>query len=150
MAEHDMAGSPAIDVGYRFSRSHTFDEQQVKAFALAAGDGNPLHHDAAYAASTRFGGLIVSGTHTASLLMGLTASHFAPRGCVLGMNFSVDLLGPVMATEKVLLEWVVASHSFHLNGGLILELEGALKGSDDRVRVAAHGRVLFTPSKHPQ
>jgi acyl dehydratase len=32
-------------VGYRFGKEHAFDPDQVKAFALLAGDTNPLHND---------------------------------------------------------------------------------------------------------
>ena len=135
-----------VGPGYRFSRSHTFDEAQVRAFALAAGDENPLHHDAAFAQGTRFGGLIASATHTTSLLMGLTASHFATRGKVLGMNFSVDLLRPVRASETVLIEWRVTSMAAHSKDGCVLELQGAIKSADDRTSVLAQGTVLFTPA----
>ncbi|WP_431513377.1 MaoC family dehydratase [Variovorax sp. DAIF25] len=135
-----------VGPGYRFSRPHTFDEAQVRAFALAAGDENPLHHDAAFAQGTRFGGLIASATHTTSLLMGLTASHFATRGKVLGMNFSVDLLRPVRANETVLIEWRVTSMAAHSKGGCVLELQGAIKSADDRTSVLAQGTVLFTPA----
>ena len=74
--------------GERFSREHIFSVGETIAFALAAGDDNPLHHDAEFAASTRFGQLIVSATHTTALLLGLTASHFAKRGAVIGAGLS--------------------------------------------------------------
>ncbi|KLN52182.1 MaoC family dehydratase [Variovorax paradoxus] len=146
MADFEAAALAPVGPGYRFSRSHTFDEAQVRAFALAAGDENPLHHDAAFARGTRFGGLIASATHTTSLLMGLTASHFATKGKVLGMNFSVDLLRPVRASETVLIEWGVTSMAAHSKGGCVLELQGAIKSADDRTSVLAQGTVLFTPA----
>ena len=145
MAEFEAAAVAPIGPGYRFSRPHTFDEAQVRAFALAAGDENPLHHDVAFARGTRFGGLIASATHTTSLLMGLTASHFAGKGNVLGMNFSVDLLRPVRASETVLIEWQVMSMAARSKGGCVLELQGAIKSADDRTSVLAQGTVLFTP-----
>ncbi|AGU49318.1 MaoC-like domain-containing protein [Variovorax paradoxus B4] len=146
MADFEAAALAPVGPGYRFSRSHTFDEAQLRAFALAAGDENPLHHDAAFARGTRFGELIASATHTTSLLMGLTASHFATKGKVLGMNFSVDLLRPVRASETVLIEWRVTSMAAHSKGGCVLELQGAIKSVDDRTSVLAQGTVLFTPA----
>lgn len=145
MSNAGDSNSQVIDVGYRFSREHHFDEEQVKAFARMAGDDNPVHHDLEKAHEAQFPELIASGTHTTSLLMGLTASHFSERGRVLGMNFSVDLLRPVLATEKVTLEWVVTSRTQHLKGGWVLELEGNVRAQDDRPRLLGHGRVLFTP-----
>jgi 3-hydroxybutyryl-CoA dehydratase len=147
MAEVRPAACAAIEPGYRFSRTHTFDEAQVRSFALAAGDENPMHHDSEFARGTHFGGLIASGTHTTSLLMGLTATHFARRGTVLGLGFSVDLLSPVLATETVRMEWSVTSIAARSRGGYIVELQGSMKGRDDRTRVLAHGTVLFTPAQ---
>ena len=126
MGEFDIAAVAPIGPGYRFSRFHTFDEEQVRAFALAAGDENPLHHDVEFARGTRFGGLIASGTHTASLLMGLTASHFAQKGTVLGINFSVELLRRVLASETVWFEWSVTSIGARSGGGCVLEWRGSV------------------------
>lgn len=146
MIEFEPAAGAPIAPGYRFSRTHAFDEEQVRRFALAVGDDNPLHHDAEFARGTRFGGLIASGTHTTSLLMGLTASHFAKKGNVLGINFSVDLLRPVRASETVLIEWNVLSIAARPRGGSIIEMQGWVKGADDRTSVLAHGTVLLTSS----
>jgi len=134
------------EVGYRFSRSHTFHEEQVRSFAREAGDDNPLHHDAAYTASTRFGRLIVSGTHTTALFLGVVGSHFGQRGPALGMHFSIDLLQPVFANESIVLEWVVTSVRPHRKAGQILDLDGTIKGDADRVVVRGHGRVLVNCS----
>jgi acyl dehydratase len=145
MPEVHDTDRPDVGAGYRFSRTHTFDEEQVRAFALAAGDENPLHVDADYASGTRFGGLIASATHTTSLLMGLTATHFSPKGSVLGMNFSFDLLRAVKADESVLLEWVVTSVDSRPKGGLGLSLDGAMRALDGRTLVLAQGYVSFAP-----
>ncbi|MFS2204106.1 MaoC family dehydratase [Variovorax sp. Varisp36] len=143
MIECIPAVGPAIRAGYCFSRVHRFDDEQVRTFARAAGDENPLHHDADFARNTRFGGLIASGAHTTSLLMGLVGSHLAKRGHVLGTSFSVDLLYPVLATETVTLAWIVTSTSAAARRkyGSVLELEGSMKDANGRVSVLAHGRV---------
>jgi 3-hydroxybutyryl-CoA dehydratase len=51
-----------VAVGESFGIEHAFDPRQVIEFALAAGDDNPMHHDAELARGSRFGRLIVSGT----------------------------------------------------------------------------------------
>ncbi|WP_051092292.1 MaoC family dehydratase [Aromatoleum toluclasticum] len=142
MAEQLAAWAESVAAGYRFARRHTFDPQQASAFAHLAGDDNPIHHDGEFASGTRFGGLIVSATHTTALMMGLVASHFAQRGTVLGLQFSVDLLRPVGSTETVTLEWVVKSASYHPKGGQLLDLEGEIRDCAEDVRVRARGRVL--------
>ncbi|MGJ7497993.1 MaoC family dehydratase [Variovorax sp. RT4R15] len=135
-----------VGVGYRFSRHHTFDEEQARSFSLAAGDENPLHLDADYARSSRFGGLIVSGTHSTSILMGLSATHFSSRGSVLGKSFSFDLLDAVRANESVELEWIITSVASRLDGQLLLGLEGTIRAQDGRTLVLATSQLCFAPS----
>lgn len=69
----------------RFSADITLTPSEVAAFAKAAGDRNPVHHDATLAAGTRYGRLIASGTQTSALLMGLTASHVSASGAMVGL-----------------------------------------------------------------
>ena len=64
----------------RFSAEVTLTPAMVAAYAEAAGDTNPVHYDAAFAATTRYKRLIASGTHTTALLLGLTAAHYAQHG----------------------------------------------------------------------
>jgi acyl dehydratase len=66
----------------RFHSEHTLTPAEISAYALAAGDNNPIHHDAKFAANTRYGRVIASGTHTTALLLGLTASHFSKIGAM--------------------------------------------------------------------
>ena len=133
----------AVVAGERFSREHTFSVGEAIAFALAAGDDNPLHHDAEFAASTRFGRLIVSGTHTTALLLGLTASHFGKRGAVIGVGFSVSFEHPVHADECVTLEWTVdAVRPCSKGGGQRVDMKGCLRNASGRVCLSATGSVL--------
>ena len=132
-----------ISKGHRFSRQHSFTIDEVIAFALAAGDDNPLHHDTDFAAGTRCGRLIVSGTHTTALLLGLTASHFSKRGPVLGVGFSVSFLRPVSAEQTVALEWIVDAIRLRPNSkGRFVDLKGSLTDSSGQVCVSASGTVL--------
>ena len=132
-----------VAVGERFSREHTFSVEEVIAFALAAGDDNPLHHDAEFAAGTRFGRLIVSGTHTTALLLGLTASHFAKQGAVIGVGFSVSFERPVYGDESVTLEWTVdAVHPCSRGSGQRVDMKGYLRHASGEVCVSATGSVL--------
>jgi acyl dehydratase len=131
-----------LQVGYRFSGIHRFDPIQVSSFAHAAGDTNPLHHDAQAAAGTRFGKPIASGTHTTALLMGLVAAHLSTLGQVVGVRFSTELLRPVFADEEVWLEWEVVGIQAHPRSGHFLDLVGSIKGTGGDCRVRGLGRVL--------
>jgi len=115
----------------------------VGAYARAAGDDNPVHHDPRFAASTRYGRVIASGTHTTALLLGLTASHFAKKGAMLGLEFWVRFRRPIYADETIRLEWLVVkvtpNEKLH---GDVVDLRGRIKGEDGRTAVGAKGRVL--------
>jgi 3-hydroxybutyryl-CoA dehydratase len=137
-----LATAQAVLPGERFSKVHCFRPEDVIAFAMAAGDDNPLHHDAEFAARSRFGGLIVSGTHTTALLLGLTASHFAKRGSVVGHGFSVRFERPVRADERVTLEWCVTRvDALAGRSGQHVWLEGCVRSAAGEVLVSATGEV---------
>ena len=127
----------------RFSSEVTLTPAMVGAYARAAGDDNPVHHDPQFAASTRYGRVIASGTHTTALLLGLTASHFAKKGAMLGLEFWVRFRRPIYADETIRLEWLVVkvtpNEKLH---GDVVDLRGRIKGEDGRTAVGAKGRVL--------
>jgi len=86
----------------RFSAQLALEPDAASAFASAVGDTNPLHHDAEFAASTRFGRLLASGPQTTAHLLALTASHFSKRGAMLGY-----VLGPEPAQVRLVLRETV-------------------------------------------
>ena len=132
----------------RFSTVLALDPSATRAFAQAVGDPNPLHHDADYAAGTRFGRLLASGPQTTAHLLALTASHFSRRGAMLGLEFSVRFRRPVYADETITLEWLVISVKRHDRlDGEIIDLRGRIRNQNGETAVGAKGRVLVTP-KH--
>ena len=129
----------------RFSSEVTLTPETVADFAHAAGDTNPVHHDPAFAAATRYRRLIASGTHTSALLMGLTASHFSQRGDMVGMEFWLRFRRPIWADETIRLEWLVIKVTPNARlKGEIVELRGRIKGEDGQTALGAKGRVLVT------
>jgi acyl dehydratase len=132
-------------VGERFTREVTLTPESVAAFSQAAGDVNPIHFDAAFAATTRFGKIIASGTHTSSLLLGQTATHFSQRGSVVGLEFKVTFRRAVFADETVRIEWDVIKVTPNAKlGGEIVDMLGRLVSRDGVAAVEATGRVLVT------
>ena len=129
----------------RFSSEVTLTPSTVIAFAIAAGDNNPIHHDPELAASTRFGMPTASGPHTTALLLALTASHFSKKGAMLGLEFWVRFRRPIYADETICLEWQVIKLTPNEKlRGEIVELRGRIKGQDGNTAVGAKGRVLVT------
>jgi acyl dehydratase len=131
--------------GERFTSEVALSPSTVAAYALMAGDTNPVHRDADFARSTRFGRQIASGTHTTALLLGLAASHFSKAGDMVGLEFWVRFRRAVYADERIRLEWLVirVKRDDRL-GGDVVELRGRIKGQDGITAVGAKGRVLVT------
>ena len=129
----------------RFSSEVTLTPAMVIAFANAAGDNNPIHHDPEFAASTRFGKPTASGPHTTALLLALTASHYSRKGAMLGLEFWVRFRRPIYADETIRLEWLVVNVTPNEKlRGEIVELRGRIQGQDGKTALGAKGRVLVT------
>lgn len=129
----------------RFSSEVTLTLPQVIQFADAVGDDNPIHHDAEYAATTRFGRPTASGPHATSLLLSLTASHFSKKGAMLGLEFWVRFRRAIYADETIRLEWLVVRVAWNEKlRGEVVELRGRIRGEDGKTAVGAKGRVLVT------
>ncbi len=135
----------SVRVGVRFSREHQFTPQEVVSFSLAAGDDNPLHIDPAHAAASPYGALIVSGTHSSALLLGLTASHFSKVTSVVGRRFTVKFKRAVRADAKVTIEWRVVGLVARASGpGTVVQLEGDMRdAASGEVYVSATGEVVI-------
>jgi acyl dehydratase len=75
-----LAGRP--EIGRRATRRRLTSARDVEAFAAMTGDRNPLHFDAALAARSPFGGLIVQGGVTSGLLNAVVAEDQPGPGSV--------------------------------------------------------------------
>jgi acyl dehydratase len=129
----------------RFSSEITLSPEAVAAFAHAAGDDNPVHHDPEFASGTRYGRLIASGTQTTAMLLGLTAKHFSKRAAMVGLEFWVRFRRPIYADETIRLEWMVIKVSPNEKlQGEIVELRGRIRGQSGETALGAKGRILLT------
>jgi len=133
-----------MTVGDTFSKQVRFDGNSISSFALLTGDTNPLHHDAAYAAKTRFRGIIASGAHVTALLSGMVAGHFADKGVNVGLDFSFRFQAPVRLDDMVNMRWTMTGRMPKLSlKGDIVTLEGEAVRSDGIVAVSATAHVLL-------
>jgi acyl dehydratase len=129
----------------RFSAEITLNTAMVASYAASVGDTNPVHHDETFAASTRYGRRIASGTHTTALLLGLTASHYSKDASMVGLEFWVRFRRPIDAEEKIRLEWLVVKVTPNAKlGGDIVELRGRIRNTQGETALGAKGRVLVT------
>jgi acyl dehydratase len=98
----------SITVGQRASRRLTLTAEHVRKFAEISGDRNPLHFDAAFAARTKFGRLVVQGGLTTGLLHALVAMDIPGPGTVfLSQNWKFT--APVYIDDTITAEAEVLS-----------------------------------------
>jgi acyl dehydratase len=71
-----------IAVGATARRSRTVSARDIELFTEISGDRNPLHYDERAAAATRFGGIVVQGGVTTSLLNAVVAEDLPGPGSV--------------------------------------------------------------------
>ena len=87
-----------LNVGDWVEFSKSLSDRDVKRFAFASGDTNPLHLDDDYAIKTRFQGRIVHGT----LINGLISAALARLpGEVIYLSNSTKFLKPVSLDQTV-------------------------------------------------
>jgi acyl dehydratase len=129
----------------RFVSNVTLTPAMVSAYASAAGDTNPVHHDSTFAAATRYGRPIASGTFTTALLLGLTASHYSKSSAMLGLEFWVRFRRPIYADETIRLEWLVVKVTPNPKlDGDVVELRGRIQNERGETALGAKGRILVT------
>ena len=97
-AEMSAEDPAEITVGDTFTFTKTISEADVKSFAAASGDTNPLHLDEEFGSKTRFKGRIAHGT----LVGGLISAALARLpGLVIYLSQDLEFLGPVRIGDRV-------------------------------------------------
>lgn len=97
-AEMSAEDPTEISVGDTFRFTKTISDADVKSFAAASGDTNPLHLDEEYGSKTRFKGRIAHGT----LVGGLISAALARLpGLVIYLSQDLEFLGPVRIGDRV-------------------------------------------------
>jgi len=71
-----------LSEGMEASFSKTFTDADIVLFAGVSGDTNPVHFDAVYAETTRFGGRILHGMLTASLISAVLGTRLPGPGAI--------------------------------------------------------------------
>lgn len=135
---------PVLTIGDSFAKQVRFDAASISSFALLTGDTNPLHHDPVYAARTRFGGIIASGSHVTALMTGMVAGHFAEKGLSVELDFSFRFEAPIRLDDLVQLRWTMTGRMPKMSlKGDILTLEGQAVRSDGMIAVSGSAHILM-------
>jgi 3-hydroxybutyryl-CoA dehydratase len=89
-----------MTVGMRATVSRTITETDLRNFSGVSGDTNPMHLNEEYAARTVFGGCIVHGFLTASLISAVIGTKLPGPGCIF-MSQTIKFLAPVRVGDTV-------------------------------------------------
>src|SRR5271155_6089509 len=89
-----------LAVGMREALVKRVENEDVIGFAELSGDRNPIHLSEHFARKTRFGGRIVNGLYTASLISALIGMRLPGPGSVY-ISQSLNFLGPVKIGDVV-------------------------------------------------
>ena len=65
-----------MQTGDTFTQTHIFTQDDFVRFARLSGDDNPIHVDAKFASTTRFGKTVAHGMLLYSVLCGALKKHF--------------------------------------------------------------------------
>jgi 3-hydroxybutyryl-CoA dehydratase len=87
-------------VGMRETHLKTVKNEDVIGFAELSGDHNPIHLSEHFARKTRFGGRIVHGLYTASLISAVIGMRLPGPGAVY-VSQSLNFRGPVKIGDIV-------------------------------------------------
>ncbi len=89
-----------LKLGMRATVSRTITETDLRNFSGVSGDTNPMHLNEEYARKTPFGGCIVHGMLTASLISAVIGTKLPGPGCIY-MNQTLKFLAPVRVGDTV-------------------------------------------------
>ena len=82
------------------SLSRIISDDDIRAFAEATGDRNPLHLDEEFAKQTRFGRRIAHGMLSASLISAVIASEMPGEGSIY-LGQTLQFVAPVFPGDTV-------------------------------------------------
>src|SRR5881628_2176648 len=95
-----------IEVNQTYKHEFQFSQDEVNRFAEVTGDRNPVHTDAAYAATTLFKRPIMHGMLGASLFSKVFGTLFPGEGTIY-LKQSLNFLRPMYVDTKYTAEFTV-------------------------------------------
>jgi len=89
-----------LKIGMAATVSRTITETDLRNFSGVSGDTNPMHLNEEFAKKTPFGGCIVHGMLTASLISAVIGTKLPGPGCIY-MSQTLKFMAPVRVGDTV-------------------------------------------------
>jgi 3-hydroxybutyryl-CoA dehydratase len=122
------------------SLSKTIGDDDIRAFANATGDHNPLHLDEEFAKQTRFGKRIAHGMLSASLISAVIANDLPGQGSIY-LGQTLQFVAPVFPGDTVTARVTVTSIR---EDKPIIKLETVCTNQRDEVVIKGEATVLVS------
>ena len=122
------------------SLSKTIGDEDIRAFAEASGDHNPLHLDEEFAKQTRFGRRIAHGMLSASLISAVIANELPGEGSIY-LSQTLQFVAPVLLNDTVTARVTVSSIR---EDKPILKLETVCTNQRNEVVIKGEATVLIS------
>jgi 3-hydroxybutyryl-CoA dehydratase len=122
------------------SLSKTIGDDDIRAFANATGDHNPLHLDEEFAKQTRFGKRIAHGMLSASLISAVIADELPGQGSVY-LGQTLQFVAPVFPGDTVTARVTVTAIR---EDKPIVKLETVCTNQRDEVVIRGEATVLVS------
>jgi 3-hydroxybutyryl-CoA dehydratase len=120
------------------SLSRTISDDDIRAFANATGDHNPLHLDEEFAKQTRFGKRIAHGMLSASMISAVIANDLPGQGSIY-LGQTLKFAAPVLPGDTVTARVTVTSIR---EDKPIIKLETVCTNQRDEVVIRGEATVL--------
>ena len=122
------------------SLSRTISDDDIRAFANATGDHNPLHLDEEFASQTRFGKRIAHGMLSASLISAVIANDLPGKGSIY-LGQTLQFVAPVFPGDTVTARVTVTSIR---EDKPIIKLETVCTNQRDEAVIKGEATVLVS------